>query len=98
MNINNKHNSFWLSYLSTKIPKFVNIIQCGKVNYCSGTKGKKFKKEFSDYICVKYGIAGSSVSVALDFAIIYKVFIVFFRSINVNNKIRNLYISSNLEY
>ena len=69
MNRNSKYNSSWPSYSNNEIQKVISIMQSGKVNYWSGNEGKKFENEFSNYIGVKYSIAVSSGSVALDCAL-----------------------------
>ena len=56
-------------YSSKSIQKIGPMLKSGKVNYWSGNEGKKFEKEFSNYLGNKYSVALSNGSVALEIAL-----------------------------
>jgi dTDP-4-amino-4,6-dideoxygalactose transaminase len=66
--------AFYSKEVTKKIGK---ILTSGKVNYWTGNECKKFEKQFSNYHKVKYSIAVSNGSVALEIAL---------KSLNLNNK------------
>ena len=53
-------------YNKSIINKVSDVLKSGKVNYWTGNECKKFEKEFSNYHNVKYSIAVSNGSVALE--------------------------------
>ena len=56
-------------YSKKSIQKIGPMLKSGKVNYWSGNEGKKFEKEFSNYLGNKYSVALSNGSVALEIAL-----------------------------
>lgn len=66
--------AFYSKEVTKKIGK---ILTSGKVNYWTGNECKKFEKQFSNYHKVKYSIAVSNGSVALEIAL---------KSLNLNSK------------
>ena len=56
-------------YNISQINSVVNILKKNKTNYWTGNECKKFEKEFSKYHNVKYSVAVSNGSVALELAI-----------------------------
>ena len=56
-------------YDNKQITKVVNVLKKNKTNYWSGIECKKFKKEFSKYHNLKYSVAVSNGSVALEIAL-----------------------------
>jgi len=51
------------------LKKTIRVLKSGRVNYWTGNEGKKFEKEFSNYHGVKYSVAVSNGSVALELAL-----------------------------
>ena len=51
------------------LKKTIRVLKSGRVNYWTGNEGKKFEKEFSNYHGVKYSVAVSNGSVALEIAL-----------------------------
>ena len=51
------------------LKKTIKVLKSGRVNYWTGKEGKKFEKEFSNYHGVKYSVAVSNGSVALELAL-----------------------------
>ena len=51
------------------LKKVTNVLKSGKVNYWTGNECKKFEKEFSNYHNIKYSVAVSNGSVALELAL-----------------------------
>jgi dTDP-4-amino-4,6-dideoxygalactose transaminase len=66
--------AFYSKEVTKKIGK---ILTSGKVNYWTGNECKKFEKQFSNYHKVKYSIAVSNGSVALEIAL---------KALNLNSK------------
>lgn len=56
-------------YSNKSIQKIGPMLKSGKVNYWSGNEGKKFEKEFSNYLGNKYSVGLSNGSVALEIAL-----------------------------
>ena len=56
-------------YSHRSIKKVSRILSEGKVNYWNGLECKKFEKEFSRYLGIKYSIAVCNGSVALEIAL-----------------------------
>ncbi|MDA9665511.1 DegT/DnrJ/EryC1/StrS aminotransferase family protein [Candidatus Pelagibacter sp.] len=56
-------------YSKKSIQKIGPMLKSGKVNYWSGNEGKKFEKEFSNYLGNRYSVALSNGSVALEIAL-----------------------------
>ena len=59
----------WPYYSSEEIKAVTNVLKSGKVNYLFGSIGKKFEKNFSKYFNIKYSIAVSNGTVALELAL-----------------------------
>tara|TARA_B100000989_G_scaffold145077_1_gene108086 strand:- start:5667 stop:6851 length:1185 start_codon:yes stop_codon:yes gene_type:complete len=56
-------------YSNKAINKLGPMLKSGKVNYWSGSEGKKFEEEFSKYLGNKFSVALSNGSVALEIAL-----------------------------
>ena len=56
-------------YDKKQIESVIRVLKNNKTNYWTGNECKKFEKEFSKYHNVKYSIAVSNGSVALELAI-----------------------------
>ncbi len=56
-------------YSNKAIKKIGPMLKSGKVNYWSGSEGKKFEEEFSKYLGNKFSVALSNGSVALEIAL-----------------------------
>lgn len=61
--------SSWPNYTKQELQAVSRIIKSNRVNYWTGIEGKKFEEEFADFHKVKYAIAVSNGSVALDIAL-----------------------------
>ena len=59
----------WPNYSKEEVEKVKDIILSNKVNYWTGNECKKFESEFAKYIGVKYSIALSNGTVALELAL-----------------------------
>lgn len=59
----------WPSYSDDETKAVLDVLQSGKVNYWTGSKGKKFESEFANYLGVKHAIALANGSVALEIAL-----------------------------
>ena len=59
----------WPNYSKDEVEKVKDIILSNKVNYWTGNECKKFESEFAKYIGVKYSIALSNGTVALELAL-----------------------------
>ena len=53
----------------SSIKKVKQVLNSGRVNYWTGNECRNFEKEFSNYHGVKYSLAVSNGSVALELAI-----------------------------
>ena len=62
--------SKWPIFSREEIKAAKNTLQSGKVNYWTGKQGKFFEEKFAQYCNVKYAIAVSNGTVALDLALI----------------------------
>jgi dTDP-4-amino-4,6-dideoxygalactose transaminase len=56
-------------YNQSQIKSVSNILKKNKTNYWTGDEGKNFEKEFSNYHKIKYSVAVSNGSVALEIAL-----------------------------
>jgi len=61
--------SSWPKHLKNEIEAVKNVLKSGKTNYWSGLNCRKFEKIFSKYNGVKFGLAVSNGSLALDAAV-----------------------------
>ena len=59
----------WPSYTQEEVSAVSNVLMSNKVNYWTGQEGRKFEKEFAEYVGVEYSIAVSNGTTALDLAI-----------------------------
>ena len=59
----------WPNFNNKIISKVSNILLSGNINYTTGTYGKKFEKNFSNYLRNKYSIAICNGTAALEVAI-----------------------------
>lgn len=61
--------SSWPSYSLEEINAVTNVLLSNKVNYWSGEQGKKFEKEFANWVGTKYAVALSNGTIALELAL-----------------------------
>jgi len=61
--------SNWPNHLKNEIDAVKNVLKSNKTNYWSGLQCKKFEEIFSRYNGVKFGVAVSNGSLALDAAV-----------------------------
>lgn len=59
----------WPSYAQDELDAVQKVLQSGRVNYWTGDLGEKFEQQFAAYFGVKYGVALSNGSVALELAL-----------------------------
>ena len=59
----------WPNYEEDEVLAVQNVLNSGKVNYWTGNIGKTFEKKFAEYFGVKYAVALSNGSVALELAL-----------------------------
>ena len=59
----------WPNFSKQLISNVGKILNSGKINYTTGSHGKKFEKEFSNFVGNKYSIAICNGTVALEVAI-----------------------------
>ena len=59
----------WPNFSRQLISNVGKILNSGKINYTTGSHGKKFEKEFSNFVGNKYSIAICNGTVALEVAI-----------------------------
>ncbi len=59
----------WPNYEDDEIQAVKNVLQSGRVNYWTGSHGKTFEEKFAEYFGVKYAIALSNGSVAIELAL-----------------------------
>lgn len=64
----NTNFSPWPSFTDEEGDAVRNVLLSNKVNYWTGTEGRKFEKEFASWTGVEYAIALSNGTVALDLA------------------------------
>lgn len=62
--------STWPIFAQDEIDAVVNVLKSGKVNYWTGQEGRKFEREFADYVGTKHGIAIANGTVTLELALI----------------------------
>lgn len=61
--------SKWPTYSQEEIMKVTSLLKSGKVNYWTGSEGKKFEEEFSSWCNVDYSIAVANGTLALELAL-----------------------------
>ena len=59
----------WPQFTDEEVMAVSEVLKSGKVNYWTGQIGKKFEKEFAEYIGVKHAIAVSNGTTALELAL-----------------------------
>lgn len=59
----------WPYYEKDEIQSVVDVLQSGKVNYWTGTKGKEFEEAFSVFVGCKYSVAVANGTLALELAL-----------------------------
>lgn len=59
----------WPNYEEDEVQVVNNVLQSGRVNYWTGNIGKTFEEKFAEYFGVKYAIALSNGSVAIELAL-----------------------------
>ena len=59
----------WPNFSRQLISNVGKILNSGKINYTTGSHGKKFEKKFSNFVGNKYSIAICNGTVALEVAI-----------------------------
>lgn len=60
----------WPAFDDDEIAAVSNVLRSNKVNYWTGNECRKFEEEFADWSGVKYSVAVSNGTVALDLALI----------------------------
>lgn len=58
--------SEWPNFPEDEQQAVLDVLKSGKVNYWTGEEGRLFEKEFAEYLGVKYAIAVSNGTVALE--------------------------------
>ena len=61
--------SIWPNFSDVEINDVQKVLSSGKVNYLFGNLGKKFENNFSKYFNIKYSVAVSNGTVALELAL-----------------------------
>lgn len=59
----------WPNYSQDELDAAAQVLKTGRVNYWTGNQGRKFEREFAEYIGVKFAIAVCNGSVALGAAL-----------------------------
>ena len=59
----------WPNFKKNLLNKIVKVLETGKINYTNGPYGKKFEKEFSNFVGNKYSVAVCNGTAALEVAI-----------------------------
>ena len=59
----------WPKYDQDEVTAVKDVLKSGKVNYWTGNLGKAFEKKFAEYFDVKYAVALSNGSVAIEIAL-----------------------------
>ena len=59
----------WPRYDDDEISAVAKVLASGRVNYWTGDEGRKFEREFADYVGVDHGVALANGSVALELAL-----------------------------
>lgn len=59
----------WPYFAPDEIEAAVAVLRSGKVNYWTGEEGKRFEREFADFIGCKYAVAVANGTVALEAAL-----------------------------
>lgn len=59
-------NKKWPIYTQEEIQSVVNVMHSGKVNYWTGDQGKRFEKEYAEYLGVSHTIAVANGTNALE--------------------------------
>ena len=71
MNTNLKLGKQWPVFCEEQIDITKRILSSGKVNYWTGSEGKTFEKEFSEYLGLDYSIALANGTLALELALLW---------------------------
>lgn len=56
----------WPHYSEQEIDAVTAVLRSGKVNYWTGSEGRRFEQEFADYIGTRHGIALANGTLALE--------------------------------
>ncbi len=59
----------WPYFAEDEIEAAVRVLRSGKVNYWTGEEGRRFEKEFADFVGTRYAVAVANGSVALELAL-----------------------------
>ena len=59
----------WPNFNKEQLKVVEKVLKSGKVNYWTGNEGKKFEQEYAEYLGVKYAVAVSNGTVALELAL-----------------------------
>ncbi|SMB80412.1 DegT/DnrJ/EryC1/StrS family aminotransferase [Deinococcus hopiensis] len=59
----------WPVFEADEVEAATHVLQSGKVNYWTGTKGREFEREYADALGVKHAIALHNGTVALELAL-----------------------------
>lgn len=65
----NKTFSPWPSYTADEIKAVSRVLQSNKVNYWTGDEGKKFEKEYAEWVGVNHAVALANGTLALELAL-----------------------------
>ena len=65
----NNFFSQWPSYDKEEVDTVRDVLLSNKVNYWSGDNGRKFEKEFAEWVNAEYAVAVSNGTVALEFSL-----------------------------
>jgi len=64
-----KVNSSWPCYSQEEINKVSSVLESNKVNYWTGTEGRKFEEEFAVFSDCEYAVAVANGTLALDLSL-----------------------------
>jgi dTDP-4-amino-4,6-dideoxygalactose transaminase len=67
--VRNKPFAPWPSFAEDDLVAVSNVLLSGKVNYWTGTEGREFEKEFSNFCGAKHSIAIANGTLALELAL-----------------------------
>ena len=67
--------SQWPSYDKEEADTVRDVLLSNKVNYWSGDNGRKFEKEFAEWVNTEYSVTVSNGTVALEFSFALIIFL-----------------------
>jgi dTDP-4-amino-4,6-dideoxygalactose transaminase len=59
----------WPEFTDEEIDAVAAVLRSGRVNYWTGEEGRRFEREFADWVGTRHGIAVANGTVALDLAL-----------------------------